>query len=366
MQRPIVLLGPERAGKSTVGPLLAETLGLPLIHLWSICPPYWQEIGFDAALQQQAAAQGGMEGVYRCMLPFDAHAVQRALVEHPACVLELGAPQSVYDDPAILAQVRQALQPYENIVLLLPSPDVEASFRILEERRPAASENEFNNRVLAHYAQGELARHTIYTEGKTPEETGAEIFARLDPTAAAVILIGPMGCGKSTVGRLLAERGGRPPASMDERRWEYFTAAGWDAAEQQRRFEQEGYRAAHRYWAPFMLQGARRLLAEHPAHVIEFGGFDSFFEEDADAAQLRALFAPHPNIVLLLPSPDPDVSRRVLAEVLRRRHTPRINGIEANRFFLTHPSHHALAKYVVYTNGQSPEETRDEILRLVM
>ena len=69
-----------------------------------------------------------MEGVYRYMLPFDAHAVQRALVEHPACVLELGAPQSVYDDAAIFAQVRQALRPYENIVLL-PSPDIEESFR---------------------------------------------------------------------------------------------------------------------------------------------------------------------------------------------------------------------------------------------
>jgi len=40
---------------------LADALGLPLVHLWSICPPYWQEIGFDAALPQQTAAQGGME-----------------------------------------------------------------------------------------------------------------------------------------------------------------------------------------------------------------------------------------------------------------------------------------------------------------
>ena len=162
MQCPIVLLGPERAGKGTVGPLLAEALGLPLVHLWSVCPPYWREIGFDAALQQQAAERGGMEGVYRYMLPFDAHAVQRGLVEHPACVLELGAPQSVYDDPAILAQVRQALHPCENIVLL-PSPDIEESFRILEEHCPPASENEFNDRVLAHHAEGELARHTLST-----------------------------------------------------------------------------------------------------------------------------------------------------------------------------------------------------------
>jgi hypothetical protein len=62
---------------------------------------------------------------------------------------------------------------------------------------------------------------------------------------------------------------------------------------------------------------------------------------------------------MLMLSPNWDES----IAVLHRRGTPIINGMEANQFFITHPSNRKLATLVVYTKGQTPEETRDEILK---
>jgi cytidylate kinase len=42
------------------------------------------------------------------------------------------------------------------------------------------------------------------------------------------ILIGPMGAGKSTQGKLLAEALGLPQCSMDEIRWDYYREMGFD------------------------------------------------------------------------------------------------------------------------------------------
>jgi shikimate kinase len=43
-----------------------------------------------------------------------------------------------------------------------------------------------------------------------------------------IILIGPIGAGKSTVGSLLAVQLGLPQCSMDERRWHYYKEIGYD------------------------------------------------------------------------------------------------------------------------------------------
>ena len=45
-----------------------------------------------------------------------------------------------------------------------------------------------------------------------------------------IILIGPIGAGKSTLGRLLADRLEVPSVSMDQVRWDYYRAIGYDAA----------------------------------------------------------------------------------------------------------------------------------------
>lgn len=50
-------------------------------------------------------------------------------------------------------------------------------------------------------------------------------------TDLTIILIGPMSAGKSTIGKLLAEKLGIPQYSVDDVRWDYYREIGYDEAE---------------------------------------------------------------------------------------------------------------------------------------
>jgi adenylate kinase family enzyme len=367
---PIILIGPEKCGKTTVGRLLAEALGVPLVHLWSVCQPYWNELGIDERHQRQSAERpvGEQEWnwIYHFMQPFDAHAVIRYLSEPRQCVLELGAPQSVYDNPETLARVRHALQPYPNVVLLVPGPDVEAAARVLEERTLLPQALEFNAYQTAHPSHRLLARHVVYNRGKTPEQASREIMELLDPSVRRIMLIGPWGAGKSTIGRLLARELDRPLVSVDEIRWRYMAEVGWEKTAEQAAFAEGGNMAVHRYWRPFILHAVRRLLAEHPDEILDFGGSDLCLDHADDLAQVQALLAPCPNVICVFPAPGLEEATAALAEVVRQRHRPTINGMDATRFFLTHPSNAQLARHVVYTDGKTPAQTCAEILARIV
>ena len=40
--------------------------------------------------------------------------------------------------------------------------------------------------------------------------------------------------------------------------------------------------------------------------------------------------------------------------------------LDINEHFIRHPSNYKLANHIVYTQGKSPQETRDEILALLI
>src|SRR3954453_3382277 len=134
MGREVVLIGPMGVGKSTQGKLLAEALGLPQC---SVDKPRWDfyaEIGFDDKKQREIGEKEGFEGIYRYWKPFEAHAVERLLADHHDCVIDFGAGHSVFETGALFERVRKALEPYPNVVLLLPSPDPEESISVLHTR----------------------------------------------------------------------------------------------------------------------------------------------------------------------------------------------------------------------------------------
>ena len=56
-----------------------------------------------------------------------------------------------------------------------------------------------------------------------------------------IILIGPIGAGKSTVGSLLDTRIGLPQCSMDEYRWNYYKEIGYDEEFAKRKRATEGF-----------------------------------------------------------------------------------------------------------------------------
>lgn len=355
----ILLIGPLSAGKTTVSKLLASQLELPFVNLNELAEKYWQGAGYEEELLYQTWEEDRANGAYHYLMPFESHAIARGVAEHPHCIVELGATQSVYDDAELFQRVRQVLQPYD-VVLLLPSEDLEESLKILEDRKRVIIDGrEINEHFVRHCSNYALAKYTVYTKDKTPEQTCEDILAQIDPKASDIILIGAMGAGKSSIGKLLAQKLQLPQVSMDRLRWDYYQQAGWSEEKQKEIAGKEGFAGVYRYWEQFDLYAVERLLKEHHNCVIDFGAGHSIYEEQEDLERACELLAPYTNVVLLLPSPD-------LAEsiaILEKRNQLIINGMDANRFFITHPSNRELAKFVVYTKGKTPVETRDEILK---
>jgi shikimate kinase len=173
-----------------------------------------------------------------------------------------------------------------------------------------------------------------------------------------IILIGPMGAGKSTVGRIITKRLGLPRVPMDDLRFAYYEEIGYDRAYAEELRRANGFDAVIKYWKPFELHAVQRLLSDYQNCVIDFGAGHSVQEDDAMFARLQATMAPFANVVLLQPDPDVETSLQILTS----REDEYKEFEELNRHFLEHPANRALAKHVVYNGAMTAEQTADEVL----
>lgn len=189
MNSTIILIGPICAGKSTLGKLLAEKVGLPHFVLDDNRWGYYEEIGYDIKMAAQIVESQGMLGLIRHWKPFEAHAVERAVAEYPNHVIDFGAGHSVYEDAALFGRVQQALVPIQNVILILPSPNLDESVAILNGRFTQLLQREvgevdqellrLNEHFVRHPSNQKLAKWVVYTNGKRPEESCDEILQRL-------------------------------------------------------------------------------------------------------------------------------------------------------------------------------------------
>ena len=186
MDKKIILIGPMGAGKTTIGKLLSKRLGLQNVSLDEIRQPYYDEIGYDNETARQIHAERGMAGILEYWKPFEAHSVERVLQDYTNCVIDFGAGHSVYDDKTLFGRVKKALEPYPNVVLVLPSENKDEAIQILNMRIPPDAPpeiipwyKEMNAYFVHHHANTDLAKITICTQNKTPEETCDEIIGKL-------------------------------------------------------------------------------------------------------------------------------------------------------------------------------------------
>ncbi|MDH5505801.1 MAG: shikimate kinase [Anaerolineae bacterium] len=182
----IILIGPMSAGKSTIAALLADKLGLPHCALDDGRWGYYDETSYDKQTAAEIMAEQGMLGLLHYMKPYEAHAVERVLADHKGSVIDFGAGHSVHEDEPLFKRVQHALAPFEHVILLLPSPDLDASVDVLNARFRKLLEEEvgevdeallgLNEHFVKHASNHQLATMVVYTDSHTPEETCEEIL----------------------------------------------------------------------------------------------------------------------------------------------------------------------------------------------
>ena len=181
MNSEIILIGPPRTGKSTVGKIFADTLGVKQVSLDDERWDYYKEIGYDQDLAKLIRKTGGFVALVFYWKQFDAYAVERVLADHSECIFDFGAGHSVYESQELFTRIQKVLEPYQNVVLILPSSDEKESIRILNERTSdlvgAYGQGfNWNEYFIQHPSNYLLAKHIVYTQGKTPQETSSEIL----------------------------------------------------------------------------------------------------------------------------------------------------------------------------------------------
>jgi shikimate kinase len=162
------------AGKSTIASLLSETLRLPRCCYDELKLDYLAQVGFDLSEAQRLR---DIEGVYEmCMYTnqFGISVLERLLEENPGHIIDLGAGSYCFENESQVARARRAFRPIHFSVLLKPSPDLAECIANL----PGVRERRYmNTYFIMHPLNETLSTHTVYTLGKTPEETAGEVAA---------------------------------------------------------------------------------------------------------------------------------------------------------------------------------------------
>lgn len=182
MSTEIILIGPPGAGKSTLGWLLSEKLGIPQIPLDTYKYNFYSEIGYDKNYAAEIMKTKGFYELYKYWRLFDVHSVKRIL-ENRNAVIDFGAGCTVYEDKNQFIEIQNVLKPFPYVILLLPMPDKKRSVEILHARNGYNDEPEgefdFTDYFINHHCNYDLAKYIVYTEGKLPSQTCEEIISML-------------------------------------------------------------------------------------------------------------------------------------------------------------------------------------------
>ena len=172
-----------------------------------------------------------------------------------------------------------------------------------------------------------------------------------------IILMGPIGTGKSTLARLLSDELVQPRCSYDEVKERYWTKIGLSKESANAIHDEQGLYAMVSYMNEFKSQILGPIIADHPGHIIDLGGGAQCFDEPHQIERVRKAFEPVKNVLLVLPSPDLATNIRSLPGLKE--------NYPINAYLIMHPTNQMFAKKTIYTSGKSPGETMREIVSLV-
>ena len=186
-----------------------------------------------------------------------------------------------------------------------------------------------------------------------------------------IILVGPMGVGKTTLALHLSEKLGLLNFPVDRLKWYYRFKNGYDLAKGTKILKESGFQELANYFTDYFGNAElAEILNEFRGGIFDFGASHSHYENYNDLLEAKRILAPFNNIIQLLPTND----FKTNCEILDKRISKRYEDIEwkkevlssyiqQNRVYLLSNSYSSLAKTTIYTEGKTIEQVGEEILK---
>lgn len=173
----IILIGTVAVGKTTTAKLLSEKLNKPYVSLDDLRFDYYKEIGYNHEHMKELLEKTGVMGVFQYGKIFDAYSIERVLEDHKDCIFDFGGGNIVCGFEFGMDRIKQALDPYENIVYLTPCNDKEESLEFIYKRRDVKpGDKELIEFLAFNNSNYEIAKHTVFVKDKTPDEVSDEVL----------------------------------------------------------------------------------------------------------------------------------------------------------------------------------------------
>jgi hypothetical protein len=174
--------------------------------------------------------------------------------------------------------------------------------------------------------------------------------------------------GKTTVSTLVADALGVSRVELDEIAMPYYRACpDFDPDTYNSLTEHQGFVAAYRYWEPALAFAVERVVDDHHGAVLDLGAGHSCFLDPACAVRVRRALAPFVNTILLLPDPDVERSVAIIRDRCARTRdgmTWRFDDVDFIRHWVASGQNHELARHVVYTQDDAPEQVAERVVAL--
>ena len=176
MNNTIVITGPFGVGKSTQAKLLGEELDMPVCHYDAVKDNYRYKIGLS---REKALSINDEEGIYAMLVymnEFKSKILQPIIEDYPDHIIDLGAAAHSFDEPEQVDRARKAFKSVKDVVLLMPSDDLETNINSL----PGIRDNfDLNTFLIMHPTNKLLATKTVYTFGKSREEVLSDMLSAI-------------------------------------------------------------------------------------------------------------------------------------------------------------------------------------------
>ncbi len=165
----------------------------------------------------------------------------------------------------------------------------------------------------------------------------------------SIILIGPMGVGKSTVAKELCKKISLPRVSLDSR-------------EQLARYYSQRDKFSHSKEFEFYLTASVLTDLKKPA-VIDFGAGHSIYENPIMFFEVKKLITSFSNVVFLIPSEDKEKSMEILNKRINKMDGNIPKTTADNKHFIERSNLNSqLASIIMYTQNKTPSEVAEELI----